>query len=332
MSSLDERELEREIQGIPPPKPPERVGTTGYTIRGVFRIPVMRDPSRVYVRFPDGGFIKALHDGNVSSTVETVVEVYQDRRGEWHVRAPGGIESAAYEDELGGGMYLPSHTHVSTEITDLLTYIFAYVLFRDGSNGMSGPLDMNSNPIREVSTIITGGTTPDASVAIQSDSTTKGWLPSRMTTTQRDAIASPATGIFIYNTTTSQLEFWNGTSWEAIGAGSYSLSVTDGTTTDLDVNSIEFIGADVISVAPGIIQVDIPAGFVNPMTTIGDLLYVNGSGNVARLPIGTSGQVLTVVGGVPAWSTPASGGDTTSGILFDGDYLSLDGEIMVMEV
>lgn len=47
-------------------------------------------------------------------------------------------------------------------------------------------------------------------------STTKGFLPPRMTTTQRDAIASPVAGLMIFNSTSSKLNFYNGSSWEAV--------------------------------------------------------------------------------------------------------------------
>lgn len=39
----------------------------------------------------------------------------------------------------------------------------------------------------------------------------------------------------------------------------------------------------------------------------GDTYYRNSSGFFTRLPIGTSGQVLTVTGGVPTWAAPTSG-------------------------
>ena len=46
--------------------------------------------------------------------------------------------------------------------------------------------------------------------------------------------------------------------------------------------------------------------FVNPMTSTGDMIYSNdSSGDATRLPIGSSGQVLEVSGGVPAWVNPA---------------------------
>jgi len=47
---------------------------------------------------------------------------------------------------------------------------------------------------------------------------------------------------------------------------------------------------------------------LQPGTTLGDLAYSSATANTnTRLGIGTTGQVLTVSGGVPAWATPAGG-------------------------
>jgi hypothetical protein len=43
------------------------------------------------------------------------------------------------------------------------------------------------------------------------------------------------------------------------------------------------------------------------LTTTGDTLYASAANTAARLGIGSTGQVLTVSGGVPSWATPASG-------------------------
>jgi hypothetical protein len=51
---------------------------------------------------------------------------------------------------------------------------------------------------------------------------------------------------------------------------------------------------------------------LSPMTTTGDIEYEITSGTAARLAIGTTGQVLTVSGGVPAWASPATSGTVTS--------------------
>jgi hypothetical protein len=44
-------------------------------------------------------------------------------------------------------------------------------------------------------------------------STQKGFLPPRMTTTQKNAIASPAAGLVVYDSTTNKLQCYNGSTW-----------------------------------------------------------------------------------------------------------------------
>ena len=53
------------------------------------------------------------------------------------------------------------------------------------------------------------------------------------------------------------------------------------------------------------------AGMTNPMTTTGDTIYSSSGSTPARLGIGTTGQILTVAGGVPSWgAAPSAGGMT----------------------
>jgi hypothetical protein len=47
-------------------------------------------------------------------------------------------------------------------------------------------------------------------------------------------------------------------------------------------------------------------GMTNPMTTTGDTIYSSSGSTPARLAIGSTGNVLTVAGGVPTWAAPAS--------------------------
>ncbi len=64
-----------------------------------------------------------------------------------------------------------------------------------------------------------GTISPAASAVLDVSSTSQGFLPPRMTTVQRDAIASPATGLMIFNTTAAQYQFWTGTAWSGLGSG-----------------------------------------------------------------------------------------------------------------
>lgn len=63
--------------------------------------------------------------------------------------------------------------------------------------------------------LLLGTTTDAASSILTMVSTTQGFLPPRMTTTQRDAISSPAAGLVIYNTSTGKLNLFT-TAWEAV--------------------------------------------------------------------------------------------------------------------
>ena len=64
--------------------------------------------------------------------------------------------------------------------------------------------------------------------------------------------------------------------------------------------------------------VDTTTKNLNPETTLGDMSFASATSNVnTRLPIGSSGQHLTVVAGVPAWATASDQTPlTTKGDLF----------------
>ncbi len=72
---------------------------------------------------------------------------------------------------------------------------------------------------------IAGGSTAaaDAKSILDLTSVTKGALLPRMTTTQMNAIASPPTGLLVYNTTLGSYRAYNGASWVAAG-GELSMS------------------------------------------------------------------------------------------------------------
>jgi hypothetical protein len=60
--------------------------------------------------------------------------------------------------------------------------------------------------------------------------------------------------------------------------------------------------------------VDTSLKALNPETTLGDIAYRSATANTnTRLAIGTTGQVLSVSSGVPAWTTPAA---AASGMTF----------------
>lgn len=69
-----------------------------------------------------------------------------------------------------------------------------------------------------------GTMNPDVSAVLDVSSTDKGFLLPRLTTALRDQVATPATGLIIYNTTTNQLQVNTGTTtvpvWTVASGGS----------------------------------------------------------------------------------------------------------------
>ena len=91
------------------------------------------------------------------------------------------------EDVGGGGLCTTQYGIYVTALSGATTNVAAYL---GGDVQIAGGLDVAS--------------------------TTAAFSPPRMTTTQRDAIASPAAGMVIYNITTNVLNFYNGSAWGAV--------------------------------------------------------------------------------------------------------------------
>lgn len=71
-----------------------------------------------------------------------------------------------------------------------------------------------------------GITTPAASAQLDVTSTTKGFLPPRMTEAQRDLI-TPAEGLIIYNTSSKKPNYYDGLGWKNFDGTSANLAIGD---------------------------------------------------------------------------------------------------------
>ena len=63
----------------------------------------------------------------------------------------------------------------------------------------------------------TDGSVADPSAILDAKSNNKGFLPPRMNTSNRNAIASPAAGLIIYNTDCNDIQVYNGMVWVPVG-------------------------------------------------------------------------------------------------------------------
>lgn len=75
------------------------------------------------------------------------------------------------------------------------------------------------------------------SAVLEASSTTRGFLPPRLTTTQKNAISSPAAGLMVYDTTLSTMTFYNGSGWIVFGGGGGGSGSPGGSTGQLQYNN-----------------------------------------------------------------------------------------------
>ncbi|MCX6315985.1 MAG: DUF1566 domain-containing protein [Bacteroidetes bacterium] len=71
------------------------------------------------------------------------------------------------------------------------------------------------------------GTVPNATAMLDVNSTTRGFLPPRMTEAQRNAITSPAEGLLIYNSTSKKMNYYDGAGWKNFDGSPTSPAIGD---------------------------------------------------------------------------------------------------------
>lgn len=194
------------------------------------------------------------------------------------------------------------------------------------------------------------GSTPDVSAILDVKSTTKGFLVPRMTAAQKTAIATPATGLLIYQTNgTTGFYYFDGAVWQPLVTASVetasnglnqvgndtrlggdltlSTTITQDNAEVLRFNNNSAVGTvidlqntgDFRVLDNGVSSLQV---LDNGTVTVGTTneFRIDNTGNIIRIndivtsfpaTQGTSGQVLTNDGtGILTWETPASGGTT----------------------
>lgn len=117
----------------------------------------------------------------------------------------GGISASGGQQ---GGIFIDGGNHANGIIQSRINNSSASFTWKNASNAVV----MN---VSNGGALALKSTAAVASALFEMSSTTQGFLPPRMTTTQRDAISSPAEGLVIYNTSTHKLNVFT-TAWEAV--------------------------------------------------------------------------------------------------------------------
>jgi hypothetical protein len=119
--------------------------------------------------------------------------------------AAGRIELSRAAASAAGYLYMSGNSMIIENAASVIE-------LRPAS--LSSVFSVNTNGNTILSS--TGALTDVASSILTINSTTKGVLFPRMTTTQKNAISSPAAGLVVYDTTLNKLSVYTGAAWETV--------------------------------------------------------------------------------------------------------------------
>jgi hypothetical protein len=118
----------------------------------------------------------------------------------------------------------------------------------------------------------------------------------------------------------------------AAGVPSWATDTTTGTVTSVGLSAPAFLtvgGSPVTTTGTlaltysGTALPEANGGTAQTTYTTGDLLYASGANTLAKLPVGTTGQVLKVAAGVPSWDTDSAGSGTVTSVDLSGGTTGL---------
>lgn len=132
------------------------------------------------------------------------------------VSADGSIwNDSLVVDSSTGDTVIKQNLDVDGNLSTGATNESGVIEVKDTSNVTKAKLNADGDSYINGGSIAIGNNTIDTKAILDIQSTTKGVLFPRMTTTERDAISEPTEGLILYNTTLSKLQCYDGTTWQS---------------------------------------------------------------------------------------------------------------------
>jgi hypothetical protein len=149
-------------------------------------------------------------------------QIYKDSSGNVGIGTSSPLSAANYKfltiqggsGGAGYSIYNSSGTETArlqTDVSQVILYNWTTTLpttfYVNGSERMR--IDSSGN-------VGIGTSSPNASAILDAQSTTKGVRFPNMTTTQKNAVSSPAAGLVVFDTTLAKLCVYSGSAWQTI--------------------------------------------------------------------------------------------------------------------
>jgi hypothetical protein len=199
----------------------------------------------------------------------------------------------------------------------------SYDIYRTAASGMTSPT--NANALGKIVNVTASpyndqGGNGDGSTAPSVNTTGQQIFFDAEASPKQVAIQAPATVTTSYTLTLPAAQGAANSLFANDGSGNISFTTTptlgtpaSGTLTNCTIPGSQITGNVPIG-SGGTGQVTAAAAYnaLSPMTTTGDIEYESGTNTASRLAIGSSGKVLTVASGIPAWNSIDMAGTNTS--------------------
>jgi hypothetical protein len=153
-----------------------------------------------------------------------------------------------------------------------------------------------------------GTTNPHTSSILDLTSTTQGFLVPRLTTTQRDVIASPANGLMIYNTTINCFQYYKSSAWHSLCDAAISSINCAGVTASAGAIGVTYSGNATIPYSGGN-GGSYPSGFPIASTGVTGLTATLQGGSLTN---GVGSLIYAITG------TPTASGTASFSVSFGG--------------
>jgi hypothetical protein len=169
--------------------------------------------------FASGGYIDFLISSTsalrIANTRNILINTTTDAGFRLDVNGTARVSGTINVTQVSGNVFrLTNNTyfHSTAGGVQTIDYYNGFVFQNAGQVNIKASFSGNIRFLRE-SIFGTDGVN-NASAQVQIDSTTKGFLPPRMTNAQMLAIATPAAGLVVYDTTNNKHCGYNGTAWQ----------------------------------------------------------------------------------------------------------------------
>jgi hypothetical protein len=158
--------------------------------------------------------ISARYSTNAGSAAITI------RKGRGTLASPTAVASA---DQLGQLIFQGYGGTNNRNLANILGLVETYTSDTDISSALTFSTSPSGSTtatekmrIDSAGNVGIGTSSPSASAILDAQSTTKGVRMPNMTTTQKNAIASPAAGLMVFDTTLAKLCVYSGSAWQTI--------------------------------------------------------------------------------------------------------------------